>query len=98
MDLKVLDLKPSALEIIERHFQKPYSGELGLSSIKGGQSAANLALSNLDITRYAEQRSEVLPLEKRGAAAEPPCYLPCAALRIQASAGRAKSLIYAASA
>jgi len=67
MDLKVLDLKPSALEIIERHFQKLYSGELGLSSIKGGQSAANLALSNLDITRYAEQRSEVLPLEKRGA-------------------------------
>lgn len=67
MDLKVLDLKPSALEIIERHFQGLYSGELGLSSIKGGQSAANLALNSLDITRYAEQRSEVLPLEKRGA-------------------------------
>ncbi|MDA2997181.1 MAG: deoxyribodipyrimidine photolyase, partial [Actinomycetota bacterium] len=67
MDLKVLDLKPSALEIIERHFHRLYSGELGLSSIKGGQSAANLALKSLDITRYAEQRSEVLPLEKRGA-------------------------------
>lgn len=67
MNLKVLDLKPSALEIIERHFQGLYSGELGLSSIKGGQSAANLALSNLDITRYADQRSEVMPLERRGA-------------------------------
>jgi deoxyribodipyrimidine photo-lyase len=67
MDLKVIDLKLSALEIIESQFQGLYSGDLGLSSIKGGQSAANLALSNLDITRYAEQRSEVLPLEKRGA-------------------------------
>jgi deoxyribodipyrimidine photo-lyase len=67
MNFKVLDIKPDALEIIESHFQGLYSGDIGLSSIKGGQSAANLALSNLDITRYAEQRSEVLPLEKRGA-------------------------------
>lgn len=67
MSLKVLDIKQSALELIESQFQGLYSGEIGLSSIAGGQSAANRALENLDITRYAEQRSEVQPLEKRGA-------------------------------
>lgn len=67
MSLKIIDITESVLQIIEGHFQGLYSGSLGLSSIKGGQSAANLALENLDITRYAEQRSEVQPLEKRGA-------------------------------
>lgn len=67
MTQKVLDIKQSALELIESQFQGLYSGEIGLSSISGGQSAANRALENLDITRYAEQRSEVQPLEKRGA-------------------------------
>ncbi len=62
-----LNLDAHPLEIIERDFQGLYSGELGLSSIKGGQTAANTALNNLDITRYAEDRSEVLPREKRGA-------------------------------
>ena len=38
MNFKVLDIKPDALEIIESHFQGLYSGDLGLSSIKGGQS------------------------------------------------------------
>jgi deoxyribodipyrimidine photo-lyase len=56
-----------ALFIIERDFQGLYSGELGLSSIKGGQTAADLALSNLDITGYAKKRSEVLPRASRGA-------------------------------
>jgi deoxyribodipyrimidine photo-lyase len=55
------------LEIIESDFGGLYSGELGLSSIPGGQSAANKALANLEITRYSEDRSEVLPREKRGA-------------------------------
>ncbi len=67
MTQKSLDISLDPLKLIEIHFQGLYSGELGLSSIKGGQSAANLALENLDITRYAEQRSEVQPLEKRGA-------------------------------
>jgi deoxyribodipyrimidine photo-lyase len=67
MSLKTLDVTKSAIEIIESHFHGLYSGPLGTSSIKGGQSAANLALENLDITRYAEQRSEVEPVEKRGA-------------------------------
>lgn len=60
-----LDLKP--LAIIEKEFKGLYSGELGLSSISGGQSAANHALAQLDITHYADRRSEVLPKARRGA-------------------------------
>ena len=67
MSHQPLNLDAHPLEIIERDFQGLYSGELGLSSIKGGQTAANTALNNLDITRYADDRSEVLPREKRGA-------------------------------
>ena len=67
MSHQPLNLDAHPLEIIERDFQGLYSGELGLSSIKGGQTAANAALNNLDITRYADDRSEVLPREKRGA-------------------------------
>lgn len=55
------------LEIVKRDFQGLYSGDLGSSSISGGQTAANTALKNLDITGYARQRSEVLPREDRGA-------------------------------
>lgn len=67
MELKTLDINRDALQIIEEDFVGLYSGSLGVSSITGGQSAANSALANLDITRYAEDRSEVLPYEKRGA-------------------------------
>lgn len=62
-----LDLSADTLDIIERDFAGLYSGELGLSSIDGGQSAANTALADLDITHYAKLRSEVLPRAKRGA-------------------------------
>jgi deoxyribodipyrimidine photo-lyase len=55
------------LEVIERDFQGLYSGALGLSSISGGQTAANDALKNLDITGYAHHRSQVLPRDDRGA-------------------------------
>jgi deoxyribodipyrimidine photo-lyase len=55
------------LEIIEKYFGGLYSGELGLSSIKGGQTAADEALATLDITGYATKRSEVLPKSRRGA-------------------------------
>lgn len=67
MSLKTIDISTNIVELIESQFQGLYSGALGLSSIQGGQSAANRALGNLNITRYAEQRSDVLPLEKRGA-------------------------------
>ena len=72
MDNRVIDLNRDPLSISESDFAGLYSGELGLSSISGGQTAANLALANLDITRYADQRSEVMPLEKRGASALSP--------------------------
>ena len=62
-----LSLDAPVVEIVEREFQGLYSGELGLSSIHGGQTAANSALAQLDITGYAINRSEVLPESKRGA-------------------------------
>ena len=62
-----LSLDGPVLEIIEREFEGLYSGELGLSSIKGGQTAADIALEALDITGYASKRSEVLPKSRRGA-------------------------------
>jgi deoxyribodipyrimidine photo-lyase len=55
------------LAIIERDFQGLYSGALGVSSITGGQTAANEALANLDITGYANLRSQVFPKSNRGA-------------------------------
>lgn len=67
MNQKLLALNMNILEIIENDFQGLYSGELGLSSIKGGQTAADAALANLDITGYANNRSEVLPKSHRGA-------------------------------
>lgn len=67
MNLREIDIHREALALIEDDFAGLFSGDLGLSSIRGGQSAANEALARLDITRYAEDRSEVLPREKRGA-------------------------------
>jgi deoxyribodipyrimidine photo-lyase len=62
----LIDLNLTTDEIVSRHFEGLHSGG-GKSSIKGGQSSANKALQNLDITRYASDRSEVLPIKKRGA-------------------------------
>ena len=56
--------------IIERDFDGLYSGALGISSIHGGQTAANQALKNLDITGYASMRSQVFPKEDRGASGD----------------------------
>ena len=67
MAFKEIDISRDVVDIVAEDFIGLYSGELGLSSIPGGQTAANKALADLDITRYAEQRSEVLPLERRGA-------------------------------
>ncbi len=63
----LISIDCDVLEIMEQEFTGLYSGELGLSSIKGGQSAADLALASLDITGYANKRSEVFPRSKRGA-------------------------------
>lgn len=64
---KTVSLDVPILEIIQRDFAGLYSGDLGLSSIKGGQTAANDALAQLDITGYAKTRSEVHPKSRRGA-------------------------------
>ena len=64
---KTVSLDQPTLEIIQRDFDGLYSGEPGLSSIKGGQTAANEALAQLDITGYAKTRSEVRPKSRRGA-------------------------------
>ena len=62
-----IDITREPLEILESDFKGLHSGELGLSSITGGQTAADAALANLDITGYAKNRSEVLPKSRRGA-------------------------------
>ena len=64
--MRQLDLNLGNEELLTRHFSGLYQGE-GKSSIPGGQTAANDALENLDIRGYAANRSEVLPLEARGA-------------------------------
>lgn len=52
--------------IVENEFAGLHSGG-GQSTIMGGQSAADNALNSLDISGYAKSRSEVLPLNSRGA-------------------------------
>ena len=64
--MQQLDLTQGIEPVLEQHFAGLHSGG-GRSPIKGGQSAANAALANLDITGYAKTRSEVLPVNKRGA-------------------------------
>ena len=63
----LLDINQDPLLIIEKDFKARYSGQLGISSIAGGQSAANTALLKLDITGYANRRSQVFPKNARGA-------------------------------
>ena len=53
-------------KLLADHFTGLYSGE-GRSSIAGGQSAADRALTDLNIAGYARDRSEVLPVTARGA-------------------------------
>ncbi len=62
-----INLHDDVLVNIERHFGGLFSGDIGASSIAGGQSAANAALAQLDITGYANTRSQVLPKNRRGA-------------------------------
>lgn len=67
MSLSRLDLSRNVVDIVEQDFSGLYSGALGVSKISGGQTAANDALAALDISGYASMRSEVLPVERRGA-------------------------------
>jgi deoxyribodipyrimidine photo-lyase len=62
-----INLHDDVHSIIDKDFRGLYSGDIGVSSISGGQSAANAALAQLDITGYANTRSQVLPKNRRGA-------------------------------
>jgi deoxyribodipyrimidine photo-lyase len=64
--LKQLNLSVDLENVLEENFAGLHSGG-GRSSIRGGQSAANDALADLNISGYAKNRSEVLPRQKRGA-------------------------------
>ena len=67
MPLSHLDLSHNVIDIVKQDFSGLYSGVLGISSITGGQTAANQALENLDITGYANARNQVFPKSSRGA-------------------------------
>jgi len=64
--LKRLNLDQDAQDILTTGFSGLHSGG-PRSSIIGGQTAANQALAGLNITGYAKNRSEVLPVSARGA-------------------------------
>jgi len=64
--MNIIDLGADLESIVEKDFKSLHSGG-GRSSIQGGQNAADQALSELNIAGYAKDRSEVLPIEARGA-------------------------------
>jgi deoxyribodipyrimidine photo-lyase len=64
--MRKIDISLDAAVILENEFEGLHSGG-GRSSIQGGQSAADEALASLDISGYAKNRSEVLPIASRGA-------------------------------
>ena len=63
--MKRIDVNADLAGLVEKEFESLHSGG-GRSSIRGGQSAADQALSNLNIAGYSKNRSEVLPLQSRG--------------------------------
>jgi len=64
--MNIIDLGADLESIVEKDFKSLHSGG-GRSSIQGGQNAADQALRELNIAGYAKDRSEVLPIEARGA-------------------------------
>lgn len=64
--MKEIDISLDAQDILQDHFQGLHSGG-GRSYIKGGQSVADEALANLDVKGYAKKRSQVQPVNTRGA-------------------------------
>lgn len=65
--MQTIEISSDTEALIRNHFRGLHSGEVGLSSIRGGQTAANQALLGLDIRGYAASRSEVYPEHRRGA-------------------------------
>ena len=72
--MREIDINRPVLDILKSDFSDLFlEPEPILSSrFQGGQSAADAALANLDITGYARKRSQVLPLKQRGASALSP--------------------------
>ncbi len=64
--MKKIELDADLSLTLAREFEGLHSGG-GRSEIRGGQSAADEALNALEIKGYAKFRSEILPLESRGA-------------------------------
>ena len=64
--MREIAIAQNVATLVEKEFAGLHSGG-GQSSIMGGQSAADKALNSLDISGYAKSRSEVLPLNSRGA-------------------------------
>jgi deoxyribodipyrimidine photo-lyase len=64
--MKKIELDADLSLTLAREFEGLHSGG-GRSEITGGQSAADRALADLDIRGYAKNRSEILPLDSRGA-------------------------------
>jgi deoxyribodipyrimidine photo-lyase len=64
--VKEIDISVDLSVIVDQSFAHLHSGG-GRSSIVGGQSAAYLALDQLNIKAYAKQRSQVYPVTTRGA-------------------------------
>jgi deoxyribodipyrimidine photo-lyase len=64
--VKIIDIGADLEQVLDKEFQSLHSGG-GRSSIRGGQSAADLALNQLNIVGYAKNRSQVLPTQNRGA-------------------------------
>lgn len=64
--MRRIDISADASSTLEKEFEGLHS-DGGRSSIAGGQSAGDLALQSLDISGYAKNRSQVLPIDARGA-------------------------------
>lgn len=64
--MKKIDITADLETLVATNFSSLHSGG-GRSSITGGQSSANTALAELNIQGYANNRSQVLPIQARGA-------------------------------
>ncbi len=69
--MKQIDITLDPDILLAEHFEGLHSGG-GRSSIRGGQTAGNQALADLDLEGYAKLRSEVLPVQNRGASVMSP--------------------------
>ncbi len=62
-----INLDESVEDLFEKHFSELTLDELVISPIKGGQTAADQALSDFKVAGYAQNRSQVYPESTRGA-------------------------------